>query len=115
MLRRPARFVLGAEIVVLVIVGALPRQVPDQVVTAVIAFTSALQISTFRSLQGTDYSTTLTTSNLRTLVARAYLWHPDHDVTAGRQAARMAAVVAGFGVGAGVGALCTHSLGPWAA
>ncbi len=42
--RRPARFVLVAEIVVLLIVGALPPQVPDQVVTAAIAFTSALQV-----------------------------------------------------------------------
>jgi uncharacterized membrane protein YoaK (UPF0700 family) len=101
--RRPARFVLVAEIVVLVIVGALPPQVPDQVVTAAIAFTSALQVSTFRSLQGIDYSTTLTTSNLRTLVAKAYLWRADHDATARRQAARIGAVVAGFGVGAARG------------
>ena len=113
--RRPARFVLGAEIAVLITVGALPRQVPDQVVTAAIAFTSALQVSTFRSLQGIDYSTTLTTSNLRTLAAKAYLWRADHDVTAGRQAARISAVVASFGAGAGVGALCTHALGPRAA
>jgi uncharacterized membrane protein YoaK (UPF0700 family) len=113
--RRPARFVLVAEIVVLIVVGALPRQVPDQVVTAAIAFTSALQVSTFRSLQGIEYSTTLTTSNLRTLVAKAYRWRADHDATAGRQAARISAVVAGFGAGAGVGALCTHFFGPPAA
>ena len=103
--RRPARFVLVAEIVVLVIVGALPPQVPDQVVTAAIAFMSALQVSTFRSLRGIDCSSTLTTSNLRTLVAKAYLWCADHDATARRQAARIGAVVAGFGVGAAVGAL----------
>jgi uncharacterized membrane protein YoaK (UPF0700 family) len=110
--RRPARFVLVAEIVVLVTVGALPPQVPNQVVTAAIAFSSALQVSTFRSLQGIDYSTTLTTSNLRTLVAKAYRWCVDHDAQAGRQSARIAAVIAGFGVGAGVGALCTRSIGP---
>jgi uncharacterized membrane protein YoaK (UPF0700 family) len=109
---------LVAEIVVLVIVGALPPQVPNEVVTAAIAFTSALQVSTFRSLQGIDYSTTLTTSNLRTLVAKAYRWCADHDAQAGRQAARMAAIVAGFGGGACVGALCTRFIGPravWAA
>jgi uncharacterized membrane protein YoaK (UPF0700 family) len=113
--RRPARFVLVAEIVVLVIVGALPPEAPNQVVTAAIAFTSALQVSTFRSLQGIDYSTTLTTSNLRTLVAKAYLWRADHDAAAGRQAARIGAIVAGFGVGAGAGALCTRFIGPRAA
>ena len=82
------------------------------VATAAIAFTSALQVSTFRSLQGVNYSTTLTTSNLRTLVAKAYLWRADHDATARRQAARIGAIVAGFGVGAAVGALCTHIFGP---
>ena len=71
--------------------------------TAAIAFTSALQVSTFRSLQGVNYSTTLTTSNLRTLVAKAYLWRADHDATTRRQAARIGAIVAGFGVGAAVG------------
>jgi uncharacterized membrane protein YoaK (UPF0700 family) len=110
--RRPTRFVLAAEIAVLIVVGALPAQVPDQVVTAAIAFTAALQVSTFRSLEGIGYSTTLTTSNLRTLVAQAYRWRADHEAAAGRQAARIAAVVAGFGVGAAVGALCTHFLGP---
>jgi uncharacterized membrane protein YoaK (UPF0700 family) len=84
-------------------------------VTAAIAFTSALQVSTFRSLQGIDYSTTLTTSNLRTLVAKAYLWRADHDAATGRQAARIGAIVAGFGVGAGAGALCTRFIGPRAA
>jgi uncharacterized membrane protein YoaK (UPF0700 family) len=110
--RRPARLVLAAEIVVLVIAGALPSQAPNQVVTAAIAFTSALQVSTFRSLQGIDYSTTLTTSNLRILVAKAYLWRADHDAVAGRQAARIGAIVAGFGVGAGAGTLCTRFAGP---
>lgn len=80
--------------------------------TAAIAFTSALQVSTFRSLQGVNYSTTLTTSNLRTLVAKAYLWRADHDATTRRQAARIGAIVAGFGVGAAVGALCNHIFGP---
>jgi uncharacterized membrane protein YoaK (UPF0700 family) len=61
---------------------------------------------------GHRLSTTLTTSNLRTLVAKASLWRTDHDVTARRQAARIGAVVAGFGVGAAVGALRTHIFGP---
>jgi uncharacterized membrane protein YoaK (UPF0700 family) len=67
--RRPARFVLVAEIVVLVIVGALFPQVPNQVVTAAIAFTSALQVSTFRSLQ------VLTTARRSRRVTCA-LWSP---------------------------------------
>ena len=113
--KRPTRLALGAEILVLGVVGLVPGWVPDQVVTAAIAFVAAVQISTFRSLGGIDYVTTLTTGNLRSLVEKTYRWRADHDATAGRQAAQLAAVIVAFGVGAGVGAWCTHALSSRAA
>jgi uncharacterized membrane protein YoaK (UPF0700 family) len=113
--KRPTRLALGAEILVLGVAGFVPGWVPDQVVTAAIAFVAAVQVSTFRSLGDIDYTTTLTTGNLRSLVEKTYRWRADHDATAGRQAVQLTAVVVAFGVGGGVGGWCTHVLGPRAA
>jgi len=58
-----------AEIVVLAAVGAIPGGIPGRVVPGAIAFVAAAQVSTFRSLDGVEYSTTLTTSNHATMSA----------------------------------------------
>lgn len=116
--RRPTRWVLVAEIVVLAAVGARPGWVPRQVVPGVIAFAAAVQVSTFRSLNGVEYSSTLTTSNLRTLTAKVYQWRAGHDAASRRQAAVLACIVVAFAVGAGVGGLCTrlvHQQAAWIA
>ena len=116
--RRPTRWVLVAEIVVLAAVGARPGWVPAQVVPGLIAFAAAVQVSTFRSLDGFEYSSTLTTSNLRTLIAKLYQWRARHDAAARHEAALLAWIVAAFAVGAGVGGLCTrlvHQQAAWIA
>ena len=68
--RHPTRWVLIAEVAVLAAIGATPGRIPGGVVTGAIAFVSAAQIATFRSLEGVGYSTTITTAN------PAY---PDHE------------------------------------
>jgi uncharacterized membrane protein YoaK (UPF0700 family) len=116
--RRPTRWVLVAEIVVLAAAGARPDWVPRQVVPGVIAFAAAVQVSTFRSLDGVEYSSTLTTSNLRTLTAKIYQWRARHDPASRHQAALLAYVVAAFAAGAAVGGLCTrliHQQAAWIA
>jgi uncharacterized membrane protein YoaK (UPF0700 family) len=108
--RRPTRWVLIAEIAVLSAVGATPGWIPSGVVTGAIAFVSAAQISTFRSLEGLEYSSTLTTGNLRTLITKVFEWRADHDLASRHHAALLASIIAAFAVGAGVGGLCTRLL-----
>jgi uncharacterized membrane protein YoaK (UPF0700 family) len=106
--RRPTRWVLIAEIAVLAAVGAAPGWVPSRVIPGVIAFAAAAQVSTFRSLDGVEYSSTLTTSNLRALITNIFTWRTGHDVAARHRAALLAFVTSAFAVGAGVGGLCTR-------
>jgi uncharacterized membrane protein YoaK (UPF0700 family) len=116
--RRPTRWVLIAEIVVLAAVGAMPGRIPSGVVTGAIAFVSAAQITTFRSLEGIGYSTTITTANLRTLITKIFEWRAGHELAARHHAALLASIVAAFAVGAGVGGLCTrliHHRAAWIA
>jgi uncharacterized membrane protein YoaK (UPF0700 family) len=116
--RRPTRWVLIAEIAVLVAVGATPSSIPSGVVTGAVAFVSAAQISTFRSLEGIGYSSTLTTANLRTLITKIFEWRAGHEQAARHHAALLAWIIAAFAVGAGVGGLCTrliHQRAAWIA
>jgi uncharacterized membrane protein YoaK (UPF0700 family) len=106
--RRPTRWVLIAEIAVLAAIGATPGWIPSGVVTGAIAFVSAAQIATFRSLEGIGYSTTITTANLRTLIAKIFEWRAGHELPARHHAALLASIIAAFAVGAGVGGLCTR-------
>lgn len=107
--RRPTRWVLAA-------VAARPGWVPQQVVPSVIAFAAAVQVTTFRSLEGVGYSSTLTTSNLRTLTTSIYEWLGRRDGDSRHKAALLAWVVAAFAAGAGAGAVCTrlvHQRAAW--
>lgn len=106
--RRPTRWVLIAEIVVLAAVAAVPGGIPSRVVPGAIAFVAAVQVSTFRSLDGVEYSSTLTTSNLRALTVNIFKWRTGHDPAARHHAALLGSIIAAFAVGAGVGALCTR-------
>lgn len=67
------RSILILECLVLILVGLLPRGVPNIVVTVCIAFVSSLQISTFNKLDKWAYNSTMTTGNLRTATQAAYL------------------------------------------
>jgi uncharacterized membrane protein YoaK (UPF0700 family) len=106
--RRPTRWVLITEIVVLAIVGALPSGIPRGIVPGAISFVSAAQVATFRSLEGIGYTSTITTGNLRDLTANFLKWRAGHDLVARHRTTVLASIIAAFAVGAGIGGLCTR-------
>ena len=114
LLRRPARAALVLEIAMLLVVGFIPRGAPDSFVTVLVAFTAAVQVSTFRILQDSPYSTTMTTGNLRTLASSTYRAVFDHDAEAAHRARYFAAIVVSFVLGAVGGAVLTRAEGPHA-
>jgi uncharacterized membrane protein YoaK (UPF0700 family) len=116
--RRPTRWVLIAEIVVLAAVGATSGWIAGRVAPGAIAFVAAAQVATFRSLDGVEYASTLSTGNLRALVTNSFQWRTGHDPAARHRAALLASIVAAFAFGAGVGGLCTrliHQPAAWIA
>jgi uncharacterized membrane protein YoaK (UPF0700 family) len=109
--RRPTRLVLGAEIIVLAVVGSVPGHIPVGIVPGAISFVSAVQVSTFRSLNGVKYTSTISTGNLRDLTASLVKWRVSHDSAAGHDATILGCIVTSFAVGAAVGGLCTRLIG----
>lgn len=109
--RRPMRAALVLEILLLLVVGALPAGVPLMVVTVTVAFVAAVQISTFRTLVKWPYNTTMATGNLRSAAQSIYQAIADHDADAAARARAFLAVVFAFFVGALAGGFATMRLG----
>ena len=110
-LRWPARMALLLEIVVLVIVGFLPRGVPDSLIVAMIAFTASVQVTTFRTLIIWPYNTAMLTGNLRTAAQAAYAAVADRDPDAVRKTRSFGIIIASFTIGAFAGGWLTLHVG----
>ena len=71
------------EIIVVVVVGFIPRSVPDQVCQVIINFICAMQSNTFRQAEGISMATTFCTNHMRmfganlTRVLRKDKKHPE--------------------------------------
>ncbi|WP_211748911.1 YoaK family protein [Paenibacillus sp. Marseille-Q4541] len=110
MLVEPSRAVLLLEIIVLFGVGFLPSSVPNMVVTMMIVFVGSLQISTFRSLEGWTYNTTVTTGNLFTAARALYISLFQKELSASLQFKKFATVISSFLFGAFIGTFATYRM-----
>jgi uncharacterized membrane protein YoaK (UPF0700 family) len=110
-LRWPARMALLLEIVVLMIVGFLPRGVPDSLIVIMIAFTASVQVTTFRTLIIWPYNTAMVTGNLRTAAQAAYAAVADRDPDAVRKTRSFSIIIASFMIGAFAGGWLTLHVG----
>jgi Protein of unknown function (DUF1275) len=93
-------------------------QIPSRVVPGAIALVAAVQVSTFRSLDGVEYSSSFTTNNLRALTVNILKWRTGHDQASRHRAALLASVITALAVGAGTVGLCTrliHQQAAWIA
>ena len=106
-----ARAILILEIILLFIIGFLPSTVPDSFVNVTISFVSSVQISTFRKLVDSPYSTTMTTGNLRSASYEAYIAITKKDRESAIRALRYLIIISSFLFGAFLGGMVTVSIG----
>ena len=97
---RAEKFILIIEAIVLFIIGFIPDTVPDIFVTTTISFVSSVQISSFRRLVDSPYSTTMCTGNLT-----------KKDEAACARSIRYIIVIASFLFGASLGGILTVNFG----
>lgn len=112
------RAVLILEIAVLFLVGFIPYTSPSLIVTVAISFVSAVQVSSFRKLEGSTYNTTMITGNLRSSIHEIYNAVTKKDYESALQAVRFSTINLSFLTGAVSGALLTSFIGVkavWAA
>ena len=88
------------EIVCLIVAALIPSGNLDVIVTTLIAFVCAIQVESFRKLQGSPYATTMCTGNLRSASDNLFLFLQKKDRYAGRQSLRYFLIVLFFMLGA---------------
>jgi uncharacterized membrane protein YoaK (UPF0700 family) len=106
-----ARTVLILEIIVLFIIGFIPQTIPNIIVTVTVSFVTSIQVSSFRKLVDSQYSTTMSTGNLRSASQAAYIAFTQKDRESAMRAIRFSTIILSFLFGAFVGGLLTLIFG----
>lgn len=102
--------VLAIEIITLVLVGFLPLKTYDTVANVLVSFVCALQVQSFRKMEGKVYATTMCTGNLRS--GTEYLIHSieEQDNEAFNVSIKYYGIIVMFILGAIGGALLTGAM-----
>ncbi|MFT8338380.1 YoaK family protein [Schleiferilactobacillus harbinensis] len=97
--------VILVEIVIFVAVGFLPTRTPAILITSAIAFTTALQMTAFRSMNGLGYANMFSTGNLQKAMNNLYSTLATRNRAAGEKFGRYGGLVLCFVAGALVSSL----------
>lgn len=104
------QIVLACEMAILFAVGFLPQEA-NALANALVSFVCALQVQTFRKLNGSFFATTMCTGNLRSATEFLYQAARKHDRALARRGLSYLCVILFFVLGAMLGAAATSLLG----
>jgi uncharacterized membrane protein YoaK (UPF0700 family) len=108
----PYAAVLALEIGMLLVLSLLPAATADIWFTTSIAFAAAVQVETFREVNGHSFNSTFTTGNLRTLCEAAVDWLlQGHSQAAARTMRDFSTICAAFLLGAAGGGYGAQAFG----
>lgn len=99
--------VLILEIIMLFIIGFIPPTIPNNFVTVTISFVASIQVSSFRKLVDSPYTTTMSTGNLRSACQAAYTAITQKDHKSAVRAIRYFTIILSFISGGFLGGLLT--------
>lgn len=101
---------VGAELAILAAVAFLPQRwnVPANLA---VSFVCAMQVESFRKIEGNAYATTMCIGNLRSGMEYLYRWHVTRDRAHLHRAKVYYLVILVFVLGAALGGVTCRSLG----
>lgn len=94
--------ILLLEILILFAVGFIPKEA-NMVATVLVSFSCAMQVQTFRKVNGYGYASTMCIGNLRSGTAALSDYMRTHNKEKIRQALHYFGIIGLFAIGAGVG------------
>jgi uncharacterized membrane protein YoaK (UPF0700 family) len=107
----PLRWMMGIQVVVLVVIGFVPLSVAHNYVTVPIAFMAAMQIGLFRNIGDLAYLPVATTGNLMRFVESGYDGIVAKKPGALRSSGIYGTVIVAFAAGAVAGAVASDAWG----
>ena len=102
--------ILGVEILILTLVGFIPNTY-DMLATMLVSSACAMQVQSFRKVEGHSYASTMCIGNLRSGMSALSLYIREHDTEQLRQTMYYFGVIAAFAVGAGIGGIFSAAYG----
>lgn len=94
--------ILGAEIIILFIVGFIPQR-GNMIATVLVSFACAMQVQSFRKVNGFSYASTMCIGNLRSGTAALSFYLRERRPEQLRQAMYYLGIIVLFAIGAGIG------------
>lgn len=100
--------ILVFEMVLLFVIGFLPKEVPDAIINVTISFICSLQVNSFRKVREVPYASTMCTGNLRSASEKLFLFLIEGNKSAGKSCLHYFGIIALFIAGAAAGVLLVH-------
>ena len=104
------QIILFIEMAALSLVGLLSARF-DMAANMLVSFSCAMQVQTFRKVQGYGYASTMCIGNLRTGTESLSQYFRSRDKAAMRKALRLFGIILIFAVGAGAGGMLSGMFG----
>ena len=104
------QIILLIEIAVLGLVGILPTRF-DMAANMLVSFSCAMQVQTFRKVQGYGYASTMCIGNLRSGTESLSQYFRYRDKMAMRKALNLFGIILIFAIGAGIGGILSGVFG----
>ena len=110
------RGILYIEIILFILIGFIPKTIPDIIVNSMISFCAALQFCSFRTFGGkTNYASVFCTGNMRSCAEALYLGIVHQEKEELQKGIRYFALLIAFFIGVLVGAVGNCYFGSYAA
>lgn len=106
------QIVLLNELILLFIVGLLPQSF-DILANAIVSFSCAMQVQSFRKVTGYTFSSTMCIGNMRSGMEAFFMYFRTHDKNMLKKAARYWEIIFLFAAGSGLGGQLVSKLGAY--
>ena len=97
------KLILLLETSILITIGFISNTTIDLLITCMISFLAAIQVSTFNKIMGANMATTMITGNLKSSMENLHLYFHYGNKEAGKKAVNYLLIIFCFGAGASLG------------
>lgn len=104
------QYIIGFEVLIMIFVAFLPESL-NNLANALLSFSCAMQVYTFKKIYGLNFATTMCIGNLRSATENLSKYHITREKTYLENAKKYYTVIFIFGMGSALGYITSKGLG----